>query len=595
LKPEYSISKNLWSHIEQSNRSIFQKKLFDDIAENYGLKLDEFYDPAMSYQIHEPIHVPEADSKVIDDFLKDRRSISHKEWVDLEKEAKAVLPALSGDGQRELARQLTSMARDESHIIRVEDAVGQSLMPPLKALKEGDLNPFFLKHGLPEDKARLVHRGGGVWGDQEHLVPKAIADLLDDGDRDLLANAKGELSTIVKVWDKVGNYFKFVTYPLYASGATRDAYNNLQHSFLALGIGGLTRPDIGARIVSGSKGIVELGAHRKTGEQWKDLFASLRITDPSAASYVQATGKEGAEKAGLKSKILRARGQIDNATRTNLAAAGIRMGMEPEDAARMVHEFLYNYAELSPRERDWFRRAFPFIVFPLKTIKLYPGVAAKTPGRLANLTKPFQGRDSENKEMTTWEGEGYKLRLDRNGRDVTVLNGIDLPVRSFDMLYSGGWGKSLERLVGSSHPIPKLFYMGASSREPFRNREMTRASAPMAGLALKHAPKAIQDWAGWKPKTDAAGRTTYTVNEKKYRILLEGAMLSRVFSTGDRYFRDQLKEPGAPKFWMQFFTGLHLKKLNLDAERKKQIDAKVKIAEEEAVKQGTAKQFKKVY
>jgi hypothetical protein len=702
LIPEYSISKNLWSHIEQSNRAVFQKRMFDDIAENYGMKIDEFYDPAMSYQIHEPIHVPEADSKVIDEFVQDHKSLKelsesfdftrmtvrtpelrgaerrlgdvlksapikyyekqtlknidefryykrrgwdiveegdnkfvayktndvgtaeyvswnsklkkaraevdaaaeragrdvrtgYEGWDNLAREAKKVLPSMSDDGQRELARQLTAMSRDESHILKVEDAVGSALMPRIKVLKENDINPFFLKHGLPEEKSRLVKRGGGVWGKDEHLIPKAIADLLDDADRDLLANAKGELSTIVKAWDKIGNAFKFVTYPLYASGATRDLYNNLQHSFLALGIGGLTRPDIGARIALGGKGIVELGAHKKTAVQWKELFAALRITDPSAASFVQTTGKEGAEKAGLRSKILKFRGQIDNTTRTNLAAAGIRMGMEPEDAARMVHEFLYNYAELSPRERDYFRRAFPFIVFPLKTMKLYPGLAAKSPGRLANLHKVFQGRDSENQEMTTWEGEGYKLRLGKNGRDITVLNGVDLPVRSFDMLWSGALPKSLERLVGSAHPIPKIFYMMSSHRDPFRGREMTRAALPAAGRLLEHAPGWLKYWAGWRKETDAAGRPKYMVNEEKLRVAMEISMTSRIFSTSDTYFRDMMKEEGAPEFWLRFFTGLQHKKLNLDVERQKQLDAKKRIVEEEAVKQGEKRKFQRIY
>jgi hypothetical protein len=595
LIPEYSISKNLWSHIEQSNRSVFQKKLLDDLQANYGLKLDEFYDPSVVREIHEPIHVPEADSKIIDDLMEGKNSVSHKEWVELPKDVRATLPMLSDGGKRELARQLLAKSRDESHVLRVRDAVGENLMPPVKALKEGDINPFFLKHGLPEGKARLVTRGGGLWGDQPHLVPQAIADMLDDAPKDMLADAHGKLGPITRLVDKVGNAFKGITYPGYPSGAFRDTYNNLQQGFLALGVQSLTRPDIAARIRLGGDGIIDIGALRKTAAQWKKLSEEIRVVDPSAASFVQTTGKQGAEKASLYAKARAIRGQFDNGTRTQLWAAGMRMGMTPEDSARMVQEFLYNYAELAPFQRDVLRRAFPFIVFPLKTIKLYPGVIARTPGRLANLHKLFQGRDSENQQMTTWEGEGYKIRLDRDGKNITMLNGVDLPVRSFDMLWSGGWGKSLERLVGSANPIPKILYMMGSHRDPFRGKEMTRASFPTLGRIVEAGPQWLKDLSDYKKKFDNAGRPIYTFNEEKVRVAFEISMTSRIFSMSDKYFRDQVNEPGAPNWWLALFTGLQKKTLNLDEEQKKRLDSLKKIAEEEAVKQGELQKFQKYY
>jgi hypothetical protein len=77
--------------------------------------------------------------------------------------------------------------------------------------------------------------------------------------------------------------------------------------------------------------------------------------------------------------------------------------------------------------------------------------------------------------------------------------------------------------------------------------------------------------------------------------MLEITMLSRVFSTSDRYFRDQLQEPGAPNWWLSFFTGLQKKTLNLDEEKQKQIDAKLKIALDEANKQGEIDKFERYY
>lgn len=511
-------------------------------------------------------------------------------------EAKKILPTLTPDGRMELGRQLLSMTRSESQALRVINTLGEHNVPDMNAVRPGDIENFFTRHGLPEDKARLVPVSGGIWGDQEHLIPAAIAKMVEDAPRDIVMSAanRAKVGFIVKGYDRVNNLFKGITYPFWPAGAVRDAYNNLQQGFLALGIGGLTRPRVAANILGGSAEPIELGALRMTGAEWKNLSEDLRVVDPSASGFVQMTG-QGAERPGVYAKARAIRGNVDNFTRTQLWANGIRMGMSPEDSARMVHEFLFNYSELSSFDRDVMRRAIPFYVFPRKAIGNIGEQIVKQPGRVINLAKPFLGRDSENQAMTTWEGEGFKVRLDRNGKNVTMLNGVDLPIRSFDMLWRGGFRKTLEGLVGSASPAIKIPYMAAADRDPFRGQPFGRLDAPTLGRAMENWPKPIKDWAGWRKDTDSAGRPRYTVNEEKVRIGIEASMLSRFFSTGDRYFREQLKDPSTANFWLQSLTGIQKKSLNLDDEQKRKLDAAIRDAEAAAVKQGTLRESRRVY
>jgi hypothetical protein len=310
---------------------------------------------------------------------------------------------------------------------------------------------------------------------------------------------------------------------------------------------------------------------------------------------VQQVGEQGAKRTGALGKARAARGRVDNFTRTQLWVNGMSMGMTPEDAARMVQEFHFNYSELSDFDREVMRRIVPFWVFPRKVVENQARTLARTPGRLVNVAKPFMGRDDENDMMTKWEGEGFKLRLDRDGKTLTVLNGIDLPVRSLDMLWRGDRRKTLEGFLGSTAPAIKVAYMAASGREPFRGKPFDRIPAPTLGRIVENWPKPLRDSVGWKLERDSAGRPKYTVNEERVRILMEASTLSRIFTTGDRYFRDSMNEPGAPNFWLQFFTGLQLKKLNLDDEQKRQLESKRRIAEQEAVKQGLLREHRSVY
>jgi len=73
------------------------------------------------------------------------------------------------------------------------------------------------------------------------------------------------------------------------------------------------------------------------------------------------------------------------------------------------------------------------------------------------------------------------------------------------------------------------------------------------------------------------------------------ALVSRILSTSDRAIREQLREPNTAARLLDFLTGLRFKVLNLSDEQKIKVEQARRAAEEEAVKQGSAKEFRKVY
>lgn len=586
LIPEYDAMKNLGSYIQQFTDGVWRKRTYEEASSRFGLQLDDAFDAGRRYKLDAPSQLGALDRANIDRMLKG--------FPDGTPDLSDVMK-LSSDGQREMARELVSRAKSPSQVVKIREALGERLMPDIKVNKVGDIDPYYAKYG---QDGGLVNRSGGLWGEKEILIPNQIAKMVENAPRDIVMDqaSKAGLQKAVKAWDWYNNAFKAVTYPFYPSGAVRDTYNNVMQAYLGIGVGAFARPTQAARVLRGDAAdIIRLGEQDFTAKQLNTLAKDLGVIDPSGAAYVQFTGEQGAEKASTLSKLRAKRGQVDNVTRSQLFVNSIAAGMTPQDAAQVVKDFLFDYGELSAVDRDIIRRAIPFSVFPRKAIESYGRAAIRTPGRVVNLAKPFRGREDENNQLTSWEGEGFKLRLDRNGKDLTMLNGVDLPVRTLDTLWAGSPGKTMERMLSMASPAIKVPYEIVSGRDPFRGQKMGRSPAPTLGPAIELLPKWARTWAGHTNDRDAAGRPKHMVRTDRVQVLAEAALISRIFSTSDRALREHLREPNMAARFLDFLTGLRFKTVNMDEEWKRKEARARKIAEEEAVNQGTAREYKKVY
>lgn len=584
LIPEYDAMKNLGEYIKQSTDAIWSQRMHNEAVEKFGNVIPKF-DPNRQYLLDAVRDVHPKERAIIDSFIESSKG------HDIPK----ALPVLSPDGQKELAREMVSRAESSSQIVKVREALGEKNMPQIRAIKPGDIDPYYARWG---QDGEMVPVKGGMWGDKEIQLPKQIVKMVEEAPRDFVMDAakKKGLQGFLKTWDWYNNAFKAVTYPFYPSGAVRDTYNNVMQSFLGIGVGGFARPFQAGRVLRGSTDdVLKLGAVDYTAKELNTLARDLGVIDPSGAAYVQFTGEQGAKRASWLSKARAKRGQVDNLTRTQLFINNIAAGMAPQDAAQVVKEFLFDYSELSAFDRDVMRRAMPFYVFPRKAIESYGVAAVKTPGRVANLAKPFRGREDENNSMTTWEGEGFKVRLDRDGKNLTMLNGVDLPIRTLDMLWKGSPTKTIEGLLSMASPAIKVPYELASGRDPFRGQEMGRQQYYAFGEVMKKAPKAVQLWAGYQEERDAAGRPKITMRQDRVQMLAEATLLSRILSTSERAMREQIREPNQTARWLDFLTGLRFKTLNLDDEQQKKLESAQKAAEEEQVKQGAMREYRKVY
>jgi hypothetical protein len=308
--------------------------------------------------------------------------------------------------------------------------------------------------------------------------------------------------------------------------------------------------------------------------------------------FVEATGGGVGLGRTLK-KAARARGEIENEARIQLWLNHVNRGMDPRDAAQRVGEFLFNYGEVSQIEREVFRRMIPFYTFTRKNVELQTKMLRRNPGMVINQLKPFRGRQEENEAMVKWEGEALKMRLDRDGKTIHVLNGIDLPLRNVDVLWRGTLQGTFRGMWGMITPVVKSLTEVTAGREFFTNRDLTRARSDSIGrfVEMARTPQPIKNWLGYKRDVDQAGRSRYTFDGERFHLLFKSWLLSRAISTSDRQFREYTKDRNVAGSIVDILTGIRDKELNLDEQTERKLRRRINQLEGSLVRRGVLPGF----
>jgi hypothetical protein len=232
----------------------------------------------------------------------------------------------------------------------------------------------------------------------------------------------------------------------------------------------------------------------------------------------------------------------------------------------------------------------PFWTFTRKNIELQLRTLRRNPGMQINQLKPFRLRSDEQEQMTKWEAGALAIRLNRDGKTVHMLTGIDLPMRNMDTLWKGGFGATGRNLMGMLSPLLKAPVEAVLNRDLFLNKDLTRKESGSVGRLIEVArtPQPIKDWLGYKKVLDDAGRPRYTFDGKKFKLLLESWMFSRFISTGDRVFREYTRDRNIAGAMLDVATGVRDKQLDLDEEHRRVLHRRIRQLKETLAARGAA-------
>lgn len=137
---------------------------------------------------------------------------------------------------------------------------------------------------------------------------------------------------------------------------------------------------------------------------------------------------------------------LDDNTRIAHFISKLKGGMSLEESARSVKKYLFDYAQLAPSEKNFFRRLMPFYAFtrnnlPLQLQELvkqpkYAAVMGKFQNFMNEMSEDVTGVEVDQDTLPKYLKNLYSVRLPfqvgREDRDVML--GIDLPIRDINSL-----------------------------------------------------------------------------------------------------------------------------------------------------------------
>lgn len=405
-----------------------------------------------------------------------------------------------------------------------------------------------------------------------------------------------EAYKVVRAFDKMQRGFKIAVYTVWPGAHFRNAYNNQMQMFLKIGVGSLDprRSVQAVKLLQGGEGrfVTKLGAEYSYADL-KDLALRTGAINKGSV-YLDNAGSISPLRGKLVGKVEDVTAYIENQGRAHLFLHELYHGSDPVMASKVANDTLFNYQKLTGVEKRLFRRIFPFYTWPKKNL-LFQIEMLKNPGRMAVMPKLFSGRESENENMTSWEGDAFKMVLNRDGKSLRVVTGISVPLRSLDQLYPGSWQKQFANLFAMSTPLVRTPYVLASNKDPFTGRDITAIESPAMGALVAKMPKILQQFVGYHERPDNAGRIIRTFDGERFHILFQSWALSRTVSTSDRVFRNIVEDGDVAAAVLDVLTGLRSKTLQLDEEQRKRLNERERYLMHELEKRGEAQRFEKSY
>lgn len=428
-------------------------------------------------------------------------------------------------------------------------------------------------------------------GSYKATLPETLANELARMTDTVVVNPG--LRKMLQGYDTVNNFWKGSVTWLFPAFHARNAYSNVAQSFVDIGLHSVNPKSYKetADILFGKMpGEFKTALGTYSYDEVRDILNRHGVTT-SAAAKAEFTGNAAAfdKVRGLVGKARDVGTTIENESRAQLALNYLRRGMDPADVGARVKKFQLDYANgLTSFERQWMKRMIPFYTFQRLNLGLQLDNLLKRPGMALAQVKPFLGRTDENEALTSWDAGALKLRLNRDGKTVQMLTGIDLPIRNLDLLFRGNFHDTMANAVGMLSPILKTPIEVAANKSLFTGREFGRTYAPTAGRIVEQMPVAMQKALGYKKAVDAAGRPQYTFDAQRYYLVAQSFITSRFLSTSDRQFREYIDkaQPNHLATVLDFVTGLRWQEMDLDEQRQQRVRERVRDLKEKLARWG---------
>lgn len=259
---------------------------------------------------------------------------------------------------------------------------------------------------------------------------------------------------------------------------------------------------------------------------------------------------------------------VENRLRLPLFVDRIIKGDAPEEAAKAVFQFHFDYAPeaLTSFEKNIMKRLMPFYRWTRGNIPLQFEQMAKQPGKYAAIGKLVENMQSDKQKakeefqyLPPYMREGLPVRLGEKDGFSQYLYGLGLPVEDVNRLWKGDAKRTVASMVGELSPILKYPIEVGTGQNLFTGEPIAENSRV---FPFVNAIPGLRDWLEVSEHKNKDGSLSYRGNAYKLHFL--NTALGRFYNTAGKLTDD--KSSGAVKF-LYGLVGAKAKSVDIEKEK----------------------------